>query len=64
MYDRFCQLDPSINGVISAGREFLYIPEFAMNRLSQLLMMWMVWFVWLMMQNLMWVDFVVIIVEL
>lgn len=34
LYQRFCQLDRSAKGFISAD-EFLSVPEFAMNPLSQ-----------------------------
>ena len=34
LYERFCQLDRNAKGFISA-EEFLSVPEFAMNPLSQ-----------------------------
>lgn len=34
LYERFCQLDRNAKGFISAD-EFLSVPEFAMNPLSQ-----------------------------
>lgn len=34
LYERFCQLDRSAKGFISAD-EFLSVPEFALNPLSQ-----------------------------
>ncbi|XP_019159899.1 PREDICTED: calcineurin subunit B-like isoform X3 [Ipomoea nil] len=37
LYERFCQLDRSAKGFISAD-EFLSVPEFAMNPLSQRLL--------------------------
>ncbi|PKA48870.1 Calmodulin-like protein 9 [Apostasia shenzhenica] len=37
LYERFCQLDRSANGFISAD-EFLSIPEFSLNPLSQRLL--------------------------
>lgn len=36
LYQRFCQLDRNAKGFISAD-EFLSVPEFAMNPLSQVL---------------------------
>ncbi|KAF5757331.1 putative EF-hand domain-containing protein [Helianthus annuus] len=36
LYKRFCQLDRNAKGFISAD-EFLSVPEFAMNPLSQLM---------------------------
>ncbi|XP_058111494.1 uncharacterized protein LOC131254791 isoform X2 [Magnolia sinica] len=37
LYQRFCQLDRSAKGFISAD-EFLSVPEFAVNALSQMLL--------------------------
>ena len=36
LYERFCQLDRNAKGFISAD-EFLSVPEFAMNPLSQVI---------------------------
>lgn len=42
LYQRFCQLDRNAKGFISAD-EFLSVPEFAMNPLSQVLTFFALW---------------------
>ena len=46
LYQRFCQLDRSANGFISAD-EFMAVPEFAMNPLAQVLNLYFILFPYL-----------------